>query len=539
MGRCFGIDLGTTNTVISFRDSKGKIKRIGDKNGENCIKTAILFESADNYCIGSRALSMQGVLAAPALCTEFKPRIKGENYYLTATDGTELKLKPVKAMNLFLNKLLKEYIEPALGRYFDDPELTADDRVVVTVPVKFNPEEKKAIKQAALKANYPNLRIVFEPTAAAVAITEGADRVRLNEDDVIAVYDLGGGTFDISVIAKKENGVYYPLDKGQDGDKTLGGNLISRRIITGLLADELEAAGVYVSDETDDDDFDFDPDEYGVDNYTEYMMNWLNLKELADEIKETFSDEEYDSCEFSTRLYLHGEEIAFEVSLTKEQYHRCIYDIIEKTVDITERVISETEDANGVKITKLILAGGSSQIALIKEMFEERFDEDRIQVISSHKPFDLISIGALILGEKETDLSAEEKTVSQFGVAEKRGMAVVFTPLIYEDKRLPVRGERQFEISEEIYKSGEISVRFYEKDVRSYHDALIIGRDEGLYKIAEYDIPIEKDVKPRTVSISFIIEEDGTISLEADFMDSAGNTIRKVSDRKDSETNLW
>ena len=131
-----------------------------------------------------------------------------------------------------------------------------------------------------------------------------------------------------------------------------------------------------------------------------------------------------------------------------------------------------------------------------------------------------------------------EKTVSQFGVAEKKGMAVLFTPLIMEESRLPVEGKRIFDISEDVFRSGEISVRFYEKDVRSYPDSKIIGRDEGLYRIAEYNIPIDKDIKPKMVEITFVIEEDGTIRLKADFMDINGDTIRKIDDCRTVESNL-
>ncbi len=534
MGRFFGIDFGTTNTVISYRNQKGKIKRIRD-GGESCIKTAIFFESPDVYFIGNEAYSRRN-LYPQAICTGFKPRIKGENYYITAADGTSFKLNPVKAVRLFLNKLLKDHLENTLEKVYHEPELSAEDCVVVTVPVKFNPEEKKAIKQAALKANYPNLKIAFEPTAAAVAIAEGEDNVEFEDDDIIAVYDLGGGTFDISVIEKKDNGVYYPLDKGQDGDKTLGGDLITRKIME-MLFDELENEGLYFSGETDDEDFEFDPDEFGTE-ISEYFYNWTRLKSLADNIKKTFSEYDISEDYFDCSFQWHGEEKHLQFKVTEEQYNNCISKLIKRTVDITERVINDTETANSVHVSKLVLAGGSSQIRLIYDMLEERFSGRNIQILRSRRPFELISTGALLLAEKGSDFLSEEKTVSQFGVAEKKGMAVLFTPLIMEESRLPVEGKRIFDISEDVFRSGEISVRFYEKDVRSYPDSKIIGRDEGLYRIAEYNIPIDKDIKPKMVEITFVIEEDGTIRLKADFMDINGDTIRKIDDCRTVESNL-
>ena len=538
MGRYIGIDFGTTNTVVTFRNPKGKIKKIYDKSGDSSIRTALFFISKTEYLIGREAF-LRGREFPRACCVGFKPRVMGEKYEIVAEDGSTFYLSPAKAVRLFLNKVLKEYLEKMLAKNFGSPELTQEDMVVVTVPVKFNPEEKKTIKQAALKANYPNLKIAFEPTAAAIASAEEVDGRQISDDDCIAVYDMGGGTFDISIIARRSNGSYFPLEKGQDGDKTLGGDCVTRQVITNLLREKLESNGFYFSEHTDEEDFECDPDEFGVENETEYFRNWHFIKDLAEEIKMVFSDPEYTEETFTnTSLTRYGESVPFSITLKREQYHACIRELIGRTVAITDRVIKATEEANHVQVNKLILAGGSSQILLIREMLEEQFADKELTIYSSRKPFELISIGALLLSEKGSDFSTEEKTISQFGVAEKSGMAVLFTPLIKEDMRLPVTGKRMFQLSQENYKSGEINVRFYEKDVSAYPNARVIGKDNGLTMIEQYSIRLDPDDRPTSAEVSFIIEKDGTIRLVAVLMDAHGNPIKNVEACAGSERDL-
>lgn len=142
MGRYIGIDFGTTNTVVTFRTPKGSIKKVYDKSGESSIRTALFFRSKTDYLIGKEAF-LRGRDFPRACCVGFKPRVMGEKYEIVAEDGTTFYLSPVKAVKLFLNKLLTEYLQRMLAKHFGNPELTPEDMVVATVPVKFNPEEKR------------------------------------------------------------------------------------------------------------------------------------------------------------------------------------------------------------------------------------------------------------------------------------------------------------------------------------------------------------------------------------------------------------
>lgn len=536
MERHIGIDFGTTNTVVSYRNESGVIRKITE-SGRSGIKTAIFFLTEDEYIIGEDALA-NGAIFPLALVTNFKPNIKGEKYEITAKDGTVFYKKPVAIARMFLNKLLKDYIEPRFARRFDSAELTQSDKVVVTVPVKFSPQEKKLIKKAAKKAGYPNLSISFEPTAAAIAISEGVNGRAFTSDDIIAVYDFGGGTFDISVIKKRENGTHKSLRNGQNGDKKLGGNAVTKKVIKDLLLDPLEEEGILLDIETGTDEFEFDEDEYGVASEAEYHRNWYLATQLAEDIKVAFSDEDCPEEDFSMTFSVREKPVPFSVHLTKTAYHKCIFPLIEQTVNLTEKTIDKTEAEHGVNVNKIILVGGSSKILLVRELMQKKFAPKGVEVISSDKPFDMISIGAVILGEKGASIKPEEVTPAQYGVAEKDGFRLKFNPLIAENVNLPTSGKKSYPITEDMLKSHEISVRFYEKDVSAYPNAQIINRDNGLNLIDEYSISIPENCNPKNAEISFIIEEDGTIRLAVEFSDENFNSLLKINEVMDAESDL-
>ena len=538
MERHIGIDFGTTNTVVSYRDMNGKIKKVTE-SGKSSVKTAVFFKSEDDYIIGEDALA-RGAIHPLALVTNFKPNIKGEKYEITAEDGTTFSKKPVAIARMFLNKLLKDYIETRFSKRFNDAELTAEDKVVVTVPVKFSPEEKKLIKKAAKKAGYPNLSLSFEPTAAAIAISEGISGRAFTGDDIIAVYDFGGGTFDISVIKKRENGTHKALRNGQNGDKKLGGNAVTKQVIKDLLLDPLEEHGIMLDIETDiTEEFEFDEDEFGVASETEYRRNWYQAKQLAEDIKTAFSEEDCLEDDFTNENFtLYEKPVDFSIHLTREEYHKCIFPLIEQTVELTDKTISKTETEHGVTVNKIILVGGSSKILLVRELMRKKFTSKGIEVISSDKPFDMISIGAMILGEKSSSIKPEEVTPAQYGIAEREGFRLKFTPLILENVPLPTSGKKRYPITSDMLKSHEISVRFYEKDVAAYPDAEIINRDNGLNLIDEYSISIPENCNPENAEISFIIEEDGTIRLAVEFSDGNFNSLLKINEVMDAESDL-
>jgi molecular chaperone DnaK len=509
MEKNIGIDFGTTNTVIYSRDNKGNLKKIGGK----CIRSAIYFYSKEEYCIGSDAFE-RGCDAShgKALVTDFKPRIT-EKFDITAEDGTEFRLKGEAIARMFLSKVLSDFIEPRFKKIFGTVEMTAADKTVITVPAKFDVERKSRIKKAALKAMFTNVGIAFEPTAAALAALEDDF-----SDDTIAVYDFGGGTFDVSVIEKDVNGHYISVD--EDGDSNLGGNVITDAIVNKVFLPLLEQHGIRIS--LDPDDMEFDED--GEMTEDEYIYNLRTIRNHVESMKEFFSENE---VEYSTpiQIYQNGVSTTYPINIDKRSFEAVIVPLVKSTVEITRRVIDRIKDSKKY-VRKIIMAGGSSQLSLAERMLREEFEGDGISVILSDSVFDLIAKGALLLAEKQKLIRVEEKTATQFGIGVRTGVGIQkFELLIDAGETLPVTGNRRFRIDQNIIDIGSVDIPCYEKDVKNYPAALT-EHDNGILHINTYHITIEKGACPAEIEVVFTIEVDGTLNLTVELFDGNGNSIQ-------------
>lgn len=522
MRRNIGIDFGTTNTIITFRDAKGKLKKMGGKS----IKSAVYFYSKNEYIIGQDAIE-QSNICSEALVENFKPNINGPKYTLIAENGEKVVLKPSVVARMFLNKILVGYIQPKLLDIYHDGELTDEDKIVITVPVKFNPEEKALIKKSAQMAFYPNVSLAFEPTAAAVASAENFD------DDVVAVYDFGGGTFDISVIEKVGGGKFIPIEEG--GDKELGGNRVTSEVAEKIVLKVLEKNGKLLPI----DENEFDEDDYGM-TELEYRKNMKSVMKTADEIKMVFSDEGIEpEQEFLISVEEENSEpMQYKFTVTLEEYNSCIRPLVEKTVELTRKVIDIAQNEKNKCISRITMAGGSSLITLSYELLKAEFEKDNIEIKRSVDVFDLISKGAQQLAEKESLISIEEKTVAQFGVAEKTGIGVLkFHELIKENCKLPASGSKEYIIDDNMLNCGELEIKCFERDIKAYPNALTV-RDKGMSFINIYKIKIDKLLNPKSVFVTFSIDTDGTLGLSAILKDSDGKELKKIDTEITAESDL-
>ena len=518
MKKNIGIDFGTTNTVIYTRDSKGNCKTIGGKN----IRSAIYFFSKDEFCIGKEALD-RGFDAthSMALVTDFKPRIM-EKIDIVAEDGTEFRLKGEAVARLFLAKVLSEYIEPRFKKLFGSVEMTSSDKTVITVPAKFDSERKSRIKKAAIKAMYTNVGIAFEPTAAAVAALDTDF-----SDETIAVYDFGGGTFDVSVIEKNTDGHYFSVD--EDGDANLGGNTITDAIVENFYLPLLAEQGICLC--MDPDDMEFDECAMTED---EYVYNMRTLRKHVESMKEAFSD---NIANYISQIQISqdGQDSTYPVSIDKQLFEKIIEPYVQTTVDITRRIIDRIKKQKKY-VRKIIMAGGSSQLDLAKRLLTEEFEGDGIEVILSDSVFDLISKGALLLAERQKLIRVEEKTATQFGIGVRTGIGIQkFEMLIDAGVSLPISGQKMFTIDHNIQSIGRVTIPCYEKDVRNYPKALT-EQDEGIRHINTYHISIEKNINITDIVVMFTIESDGTLNLSANLIDQCGNKIQGFNTEINSDS---
>ena len=506
MKKNIGIDFGTTNTVIYSRDMKGRLKKIGGKS----IRSAIYFLSRDEYIIGENALKAADERNCQALVTDFKPRIT-EKFKIVAENGDSFQIKGEAIARIFLNKILSDAIEIRFKKLFGTAEMTNADKTVITVPAKFDAEKKNRIKNAARKAMFSNVGIAFEPTAAAIAACD-------TDDDMIAVYDFGGGTFDVSVIEKGSDDHYISVD--EDGDPNLGGNLITEAVLDGIFLPLLHKQGFEISSDIDDMEFDEEDSTMSED---EYIRNIRDIRDYIERLKECFSefDEPYEG---KINLICNGSVSSFFVKVSKEEFNRAIMPYVRKTVDITRNVIERIRK-NKKYVKKIIMAGGSSQLSLAEQLLKAEFEDDGIEIVLSDSVFDLIAKGALLMAEQQKLIRVEEKTATQFGVGVRTGVGIKkFDMLIDVGQSLPVSGSKRFKIDGHMLQVGLVDIPCYEKDFRNYPGALT-EREKGISHINTYHIGFDSKLNPSEIEVLFTIETDGTLNLSALMYDQKGRII--------------
>ena len=512
MEKNIGIDFGTTNTVIYTRDFKGKLKKIGGKS----IKSAIYFLSKNEYVIGEEALLHSGDSRhSQALITDFKPRIS-EKFTIVSEDGSSFSLKGEVVARLFLNKILSDYIEIRFKKFFGIAEMSEADKTVITVPAKFDVEKKSKIKKAATKAMFSNVGIAFEPTAAAIAALD-TDVT----DDIIAVYDFGGGTFDVSVIEKGLDGHYLSID--EDGDSNLGGNRIDEVIADQIILPILNKKGIEIHSDIDDMEFDED----NCMSEDEYIYNIRSIHRYIEDLKEYFSEQKLDYFGKINILKNDAEtEIEFEIS--KDLFEKVIEPYVQKTVDITRRVINKVKNKSKY-VKKIIMAGGSSQLSIAENLLKKEFGDDGVEIVLSDSVFDLIAKGALFMAEQQKLIRVEERTTTQFGVGVRTGIGILkFEQLIDVNMLMPVSNSKTFKIDEHILEYGLVEIPCFEKDVNNYPNS-ITERDKGITHINTYKILVDKHLKPNELRVTFTIESDGTLSLLIKLFDVSGKEINEFN----------
>lgn len=516
MGKEIGIDFGTTTTEVSYIDKNEHARAMKLEAGTDVIPTVLYFKAEDEYIIGKKASTLSKI--HPEACVKnFKLYFTDstKRYKVKAENGDEFTIKPVKAAQLYLNKLI-QIIQPKLLKEFGVEGGTID-KAVITVPAQFDPEEKAAVKdaieKAASQAGFSDIKIAAEPTAAAVAYQEENGE----DGETILVYDFGGGTFDVSVI-KKSGNVYTEI--ATDGDKRLGGNHLTEKIAEVLWDQCLDIV---------DRDYPFEEDE--VDHYSEddyelskerFIMNRNEIFNAAEDMKIDFLEDE--EVEQQVRFYYDNESDPklINLEMTEPEFYDIIEEDIEKTIELTSRVLAETmQRADITKVDQLVLAGGSSQIRLIQEMLSDN-NLLRNLVNGTENTSTLIARGAAKLASIE--LKVEEKTRFEIGTRVIKGKQLdIFEPVIKIGEKLPCSGTHQFFLTRD--DQSEVTIEYYEKDAKNHPSATRID-DDGINLVNELTIsgiPKQDDL---SIKVTFSIEIDGTPTITAQILDKLGKIVK-------------
>lgn len=354
-----GIDLGTTNSAVAYIRG-GKPQILPSPNGEKIIPSVVLIDLEDKVVVGKDALD--ALVAMPNRTIAAIKRKMGYSDPITIA-GRELLPHEVSALIL---KELKSYVDDLFGE--------GEKEAVITVPAYFTDAQRRATKQAGELAGFVVERIINEPTAAALAY--GLDN--LKKDGHILVYDLGGGTFDVSIV-EMISGILEV--KASAGNSTLGGEDFDWRLVD-YLAEKI----IY---------------EHKVDPRNDIRAKAL-LKKEAENIKIQLSSEESVKLVLPVVTVKDNQPIGLNIVINREEFINLIEDLLQETIDLTKMALKDAELVV-TDIDEILLVGGSSRMPKIYELIYNIFGKNPRNEIN---PDEAVALGAAVqAGIKSGQLS--------------------------------------------------------------------------------------------------------------------------------------
>jgi molecular chaperone DnaK len=481
MSKILGIDLGTTNSVVAVMEG-GEPAVISNQEGGRTTPSVVAF-SRDNERLVGQVAKRQAVTNAENTIYSIK-RFMGRRYDEV---NEEMKMVPYHV----IEETSEVRIE-ANGRKYSPPEISAmilqklksaaEDHLgqkvtqaVITVPAYFNDSQRQATKDAGRIAGLEVLRIINEPTAAALAY--GLDK---KADETIAVYDFGGGTFDISILEVGEGVVEV---KSTNGDTHLGGDNIDQAIIDWLITE-------YKKDQ-------------GRDPLSGDKMALQRLKEAAEKAKcELSSVQETDI----TLPYITADETGpkhLNRKLSRSKLESLIEHLLQRTVGPCKQALSDA----GLKpsdIDEVVLVGGSTRIPRVQQIVKDLFGKDPHKGVN---PDEVVAVGAAIqagvLGGEVKDVLLLDVTPLSLGIETLGG---VFTKLIERNTTIPTRKSELFSTAADNQNSVEIHVLQGERPMASGNRTL------GKFHLV--GIPPAARGVPQ-IEVTFDIDANGIVNVSA------------------------
>jgi molecular chaperone HscA len=469
-----GIDLGTTNSLIAYINAQQQAEVINDMGKGVLVPSIVHFHPSGELIVGNEA--KQYLIADPANTIFSVKRLLGQSYkdiqsyegyfgYKIIDDDDQAMLK-VKVGDRFYSPIeLSSFILKELKLRAEHALKTPVNKVVITVPAYFNDAQRQATRDAGKLAGLDVLRIINEPTAASLAFGIGLDP---NEEKTIAVYDLGGGTFDISIL-KIQQGIFEVL--ATNGDTFLGGDDFDALILQYWLKElKLDPAAVYAN---------------------QNLMQSLRL--AAEEAKIALSTQSL----FNTTVQ------GMPCGIMRSTYEAMIQPLIQKTIDCCQNALNDA-GLTVIAIDQVVLVGGSTRTPILKQALQAFFD----QALNDHQnPDEVVALGAAIqadiLAGNRKDILLLDVTPLSLGIETMGGLMDVIIP---RNAKIPTKAGRQYTTSIDGQVNMKISVYQGERDLVSENR-----------KLAEFElrgIPAMPAGFPK-VDINFMLNADGMLKVQA------------------------
>ena len=481
MSKIIGIDLGTTNSVVAVMEG-GEPVVITNPEGNRLTPSVVAFAKTGERLLGQVA-KRQAVTNPENTVFSIK-RFMGRRYDEVTE---EMKMVPysvasvsngdvrIKIMNEEyappqISAMVLQKLKQAAEEYLGQPVIKA----VITVPAYFNDAQRQATKEAGRIAGLDVMRIVNEPTAAALAY--GLDK---KKDETIAVYDFGGGTFDISILEVGEGVVEV---KATNGDTHLGGDNLDQRIIEWIISEFKKSDGIDLSKD---------------------RMALQRLKEASEKAKmELSSVMETDiNLPFVTADQSGPKHL--QMKLTRSRFEQLVEDLLQRTVGPTKQALADA-GLDPSKIDEVVIVGGSTRIPRVQQIVKELFGKDAHKGVNADE---VVAIGAAVqagvLAGEVKNLLLLDVTPLSLGIETLGG---VMTTLIPRNTTIPTRKSETFSTAADSQTSVEVHVLQGERPLA--RDNRTLGRFQLI------GIPPAPRGVPQ-IEVTFDIDANGIVNVSA------------------------
>jgi molecular chaperone DnaK len=493
MAKIIGIDLGTTNSVVAVMEG-GQPTVIANQEGARTTPSVVAFTKSGERLVGQ--VAKRQAITNPENTVFSIKRFMGRRYDEV---NEEMKMVPYKVVRGDASDARVEIS----GKKYSPPEISAMiltklkeaaeaylggkvTQAVITVPAYFNDAQRQATKDAGKIAGLEVMRIINEPTAAALAY--GLDK---KKNETIAVYDFGGGTFDISILEVGEGVVEV---KSTNGDTHLGGDNIDQRIIDWIVAEFKKENGIDLSRD---------------------QMALQRLKEAAEKAKMELSTllEAEINLPFITADASGPKHL--QMKLTRSRFEQMVEDIIQRSVGPCKQAMADA-NVTPQQIDEVVLVGGQTRMPRIQQLVRELFGREPHKGVN---PDEVVAVGAAVqggvLGGEVKDVLLLDVTPLSLGIETLGG---VFTKLIERNTTIPTRKGETFSTAADNQPSVEIKV---------YQGERAMARDNRLLGVFQLgNIPPAPRGIPQ-IEVTFDIDANGILNVTA--KDKATNYEQKIT----------